>query len=232
MIHYHGTPISPRSAMDGMEGRHFCLSWAYVKRCQSETEAVLKIAQSVMFDNGAYTAYTIGEPLDIEGFRGWVEEYCQHPHWCVIPDVIGGDEKQQREFIAQWDYPKELSAPVWHLGLSLDWLLELADNYPKICFGSSAEYWQVGSRSWRRRMDEAFEALIKRRKVLPWIHGMRMLGQSGEKWPMASADSSNIARHHAERGERPEAMAKRIDSVQPSRKWHPDSQIEMLLESC
>lgn len=229
MIHYHGTPISPRSSMDGMEGRHFCLSYAYVKRCPSETEVVLKIAQSVMFDNGAYTAYTKGEPMDMIGFRSWIEEYVVHPHWAVVPDVIGGDEEQQRGLIADWDFPKDLSAPVWHLGLSLDWLLELADNWPRICLGSSEQYWQVGSPPWRKRMDEAFEVLTKTRRHLPWIHGMRMLGQCGDKWPMASADSSNIARHHAELNIHPELMASRIDAVQPARKWKPSSQLEIVL---
>lgn len=228
MIHYHGTPISPRSKMDGMEGRHFCLSWAYVQRCPSETEAVMKIAQSIMFDNGAFTAYTAGKPLDIGGFKEWVSEYVQHPHWCVVPDVIGGNERQQRDLIASWDFPQELSAPVWHLGLSLDWLLELSDNWPRICFGSSAEYWQVGSQSWRKRMDQAFEVLTMTRLHLPWIHGMRMLGHCGDKWPMASADSTNVARNHASRKIHPEKMAYRIDSIQPKPKWFPEKQMELM----
>jgi hypothetical protein len=231
MIHYHGTPISPRSKMQEMQGRHFCLSWAYVSRCKNETEEVLKIAQSVMFDNGAFTAFTKGKPLDMEGFTEWVDEFVQHPHWCVIPDVIGGDVEQQRKMINSWDFPTELSAPVWHLGLPLDWLLELCDNYPKVCFGSSAEYWQVGSPPWRKRMDEAFEMLTKTRKHLPWLHGMRMLGQSGDKWPLASADSSNIARHHAELRISPEVMAQRIDAVQPVRKWVASNQLEIILNN-
>lgn len=210
-----------------MRGRHFCLSWAYVQRCKGETEEVLKIAQSVMFDNGAFTAFTKGLPLDIDGFTAWVEEYVSHPHWCVIPDVIGGDVEQQRQMVKSWTFNRELSAPVWHLGLSLDWLLELTDEYPKVCFGSSAEYWQVGSSAWRKRMDDAFEVLTRTRTHLPWIHGMRMLGQSGDKWPLASADSSNIARHHAELMVSPEIMAMRIDAIQPARKWKANNQIEM-----
>lgn len=229
MIHYHGTPITPRSSMLGMEGRHFCVSYAYAKRCPNETPFVLNIAQSVMFDNGAFTAHTTGEPLDVVGFRDWIETYVQHPHWAVVPDVIGGDENAQRALLAQWDFPKDLSAPVWHLGLSLDWLLELSDNWPRICFGSSAEYWQIASSSWRRRMDQAFEVLSRTRRHLPWVHGMRMLGRCGDKWPLASADSTNIARNYASRGELPEVMAQRIDAIQPDRKWKPDSQLELIV---
>lgn len=227
MIHYHGTPITPRYKCAEMHGRHFCLSYAYTQGKGTETDFVLSIAQSVMFDNGAYTAFTNGLQLDISGFTAWVEEYVQHPHWCVIPDIIGGDVNQQRSMINSWSFPKDLSAPVWHLGLPIDWLLELSDKYPKICFGSSAEYWQVGSQSWRRRMDQAFEVLTKTRRHLPWIHGMRMLGQCGDKWPMASADSTNIARNHATRNIHPEIMATKIDSIQPAKRWKPSNQLEI-----
>ena len=119
--------------------------------------------------------------------------------------------------------------PTLGLEVHVDWLLELADNWPRICLGSSEQYWQVGSPPWRKRMDEAFEVLTKTRRHLPWIHGMRMLGQCGDKWPMASADSSNIARHHAELNIHPELMASRIDAVQPARKWKPSSQLEIVL---
>ena len=183
-----------------------------------------------MFDNGAFTAYTQGKPMDEIGYRDWVEEYCQHPHWCIIPDVIGGNEEIQRNKIKEWTFDRDLSAPVWHLGLSLDWLLELADNWSKICFGSSAEYWQVGSPSWTKRMDQAYEMLCTKRTRLPWIHGLRMLGQCGNKWPLASADSTNIARNHATLRTHPEVMAERIDAVQPSRKWSQNPQIELIYD--
>jgi hypothetical protein len=227
MIHYHGTPITPRLKLLQMSGRHFCVSFADPR----DMNVCLDIGQSVMMDNGAFSAFTKGKPINGAGYRSWVEEHCQHPHWCVVPDVIGGDVEQQREKISKWTYPKELSAPVWHLGLPLDWLLELADNWPKICLGSSAEYWQVGSPSWCKRMDQAYECLTKTRRHLPWIHGLRMLGQSGEKWPLASADSANVGRNHATAGIHPEIMAARIDAVQPSKVWKPNNQIEMWHEN-
>jgi hypothetical protein len=226
MIHYHGTPITPRSKLLEMSGRHFCVSYAEPR----DLSTVLTIGQSIMFDNGAFTAYTQGKPMDEIGYRDWVEEYCQHPHWCVIPDVIGGDEETQRKKINEWTFDQDFSAPVWHLGLSLDWLLELADNWSKICFGSSAEYWQVGSPSWTKRMDQAYEMLCTKRTRLPWIHGLRMLGQCGNKWPLASADSTNIGRNHKTLRIHPELMAERIDSVQPSRKWSQNPQIELIYD--
>jgi hypothetical protein len=73
-------------------------------------------------------------------------------------------------------------------------------------------------------MDQAFEALSKKRH-LPWIHGMRMLAQADKRWPLASADSSNIARHHNELKLSPEVMAQRIDALQTPRKFIPNPQL-------
>jgi hypothetical protein len=225
MIHYHGTPITPRTKLLEMSGRHFCISFADKR----DLETCLEIGQSVMMDNGAFTAYTQGKSLDYDGFVEWCNEFLQPPHWAVIPDVIDGSVEQQREYLKRWPFPKELSAPVFHLGLDLDWMLELADNYPRFCLGSSGEFWQIGTRKWHQRMDQVFELLAKKR-FMPWVHGMRMLGQSDGKYPLASADSSNIARHHAELRISPEVMAQRIDSLQPAKKWKPSPQLSLIGE--
>lgn len=206
--------------LEQMEGRHFCVSFAHPE----DIDVVMRIGQSVMLDNGAFTAFTKGREMDVPGFVAWANQYASHPHWAVIPDVIDGSVEEQRNRIAQWPLPKDISAPVWHLGLPIDWLLELADNYPRICLGSSGAYWQVGSLMWQQRMDEAFEALTKTRRFLPWIHGMRMLGQAGGRWPLASADSTNVARNHKRNGEHPELMAWRIDRINPEKAWTPSKQ--------
>lgn len=224
MIHYHGTPITPRKNLLEMSGRHFCVSFAR----PDDLHDCLRIGQSVMLDNGAFTAFTKGKKFDQAAYLAWVDEHLAHPHWAVVPDVIDGTEAQQREGIKDWPFPKELSAPVWHLGLSIDWLLELADNWPRVAFGSSGQYWEVGSPSWCRRMDEAFEALSRARRHLPWVHGMRMLSQSDGPWPLASADSTNVARNYKRNREHPDMMAGRIDAIQPSKKWLGTKQMELV----
>jgi hypothetical protein len=102
---------------------------------------------------------------------------------------------QQRELIKKYSHlPKHLVAPVWHMSLSLDWLLEIANNYDRFCFGSSGAYWQVGSESWCRRADQAWNELTKR-GFKPWVHMMRGLALCGDIYPFASADSTNVARN-------------------------------------
>jgi len=217
VIHYHGTPISPMKAIETMGGKHFCVSYARpddLKRC-------LRIGQSLMLDNGAFSAKTRGLPFDRDGFYDWVEPLLAHPHWGVVPDVIDGSEDEQREMVKSWPFRKEMGIPVWHLGLSISYLIELCDAWGRVCFGSAGEFWQIGTSKWCHRMDEAFNALVNTYgRQIPWVHGMRMLGQASGPWPLASADSTNVALHHAEHLECAGCMAKRIDSTNPPTKWN------------
>lgn len=222
MIHYHGTPLTPRSELMKMAGKCFCVSYA----APNDADWCLAHGQSVMWDNGAFSAYTKGKAFDQMKFAEWVEPRLGHPHWAVIPDVIDGSVDEQRNRIAAWPHSSQLSAPVWHMALPIDWLLELTDNFPRVCFGSSGKYWQVGSEAWERRADEAFNAMVKRGH-LPWVHMLRGLALCGDRWPFASADSVNVALNFKGSKSRgtpevcPERMARNIDARQSPIKWNP-----------
>ena len=215
MIHYHGTPITPVKALETMGGKHFCVSFARpesLDRCK-------RLGQSLMLDNGAFSCKTLGREFDLPGFYAWAEQHLDHPHWAVVPDVIDGSEEQQREMVKTWPFRREFGIPVWHLGMPISYLIHLCDEWSRVCLGSSGEYWQIGTAKWSSRMDETFNALSNSFGKLPWVHGLRMLGQSDGPWPLASADSTNVALHHAEGIQCAGCMAKRIDSTQPSQKW-------------
>lgn len=215
MIHYHGTPITPNRYIDKMSGRHFCVSYA----APAQLEICLRIGSSVMLDNGAFSVFTRGLKFDVDGFYKWIEPHLGHPHWAVVPDVIGGTVEQQRQMTASWPFHKSLGLPVWHLGMPIDYLFELVDVWPRVCFGSSGEFWQVGSDKWNRKMDEVFNALSKRGSI-PWIHGLRMLGQSSGPWPLASADSTNIGRNFKDHPPIcPECMALKLEKTNPPTLW-------------
>lgn len=215
MIHYHGTPLTPRSELLKMKGKHFCVSFAEPR----DADCCMQIGQSVMWDNGAFSVFTQGKEFDFHGYYGWLEARIGHPHWAVIPDVIGGAIEDQRCLVSAWPFRRELGAPVWHLGLDIAYLLEIADNWPRLCFGSSQEYWQVGSPAWERRVDAAFNELAKRHQQLPWIHMLRGLAQGGKRWPFASADSCNVARNFSSQSRCPSIMASEIDGVQCPITW-------------
>lgn len=218
MIHYHGTPITPLAQLERMAGRHFCVSYERpddLRRC-------LRIGQSLMLDNGAFSAKTRGAEFDLAGFYGWVEPLLAHPHWAVVPDVIDGTVEQQRAMVAAWPFRREFGKPVWHLGLPIDYLLEICDTWGTVCLGSAGAYWQIGTAAWCGRMDQAFNALTLRYgRQLPWVHGLRMLGQMGGPWPLASADSTNVAQNWKRDTGCAECKAAVIDAVQPASLWAP-----------
>ncbi|ATN36808.1 hypothetical protein ACO34A_23795 (plasmid) [Rhizobium sp. ACO-34A] len=218
MLHYHGTPLTPRPELEKLAGKHFCVSFA----APQDADWCLAHGQSVMWDNGAFSAFTREHEVQWEQYYRWLEPRLGGENWAVIPDVIDGTIEDQRALVGEWPYPKVAGAPVWHMALPTDYLLEIADRWPRICFGSSGRYWQVGSDSWRRRADEAFNTL-SRHGHLPWlkVHMLRGLRLAGDRWPFASVDSANVARNFKNIGSEtcPERMARRIDAVQSPVTW-------------
>jgi len=199
-----------------MAGRNFCVSIV----APQDLATCLRIGQSVMFDNGAFSCKTRGIPFDRDGFYEWIEPVLAHPHWGVVPDVIDGSVDEQREMVSSWPYRRAFGIPVWHLGLPLDYLIELCDDWGRVCFGSAGRYWQIGTPSWCGRMDEAFNALVRAfGSQLPWVHGLRMLGQAEGPWPLSSADSTNVAQNFKRDTGCADCKARPIDATNPPSLW-------------
>lgn len=215
MIHYHGTPITPMTALYELAGRCFCVSFAApadVKRCHA-------IGQSVMLDNGAYSQWRIGKPTNWPRYYEWADEWLNFPTtWAVIPDVIDGGAELQDELLLQWPFG-DRGAPVWHMDEPIDRLLRLCDAWPKVCIGSTAAYAQVLSETWKARMDAATDEIAKRHHRFPWLHMLRGMACSGERWPLGSVDSTDIARNHHLPHQSPQKMADRWDGVQCPATW-------------
>jgi hypothetical protein len=220
MIHFHGTPITPKAQLARMTGRHFCVSFAR----PDSLKTCLEIGQSVMLDNGAFSAFTRGHKLDVEAYYQWLDPILAPPHFAIVPDAIGGTLEDQHSMRATW--PRHTlgnanAAPVFHLHFPLTYLNELCLGWSRVCLGSSGEYWQVGSAKWCSRMDEIFNYLVHQFGRVPYIHGLRMLGQTDGGWPLASADSTNVAQNFKVRTGCAECMAERIDGQQPNLHWEP-----------
>jgi len=210
VIHYHGTPITDLAALYTLEVEHFCVSYAN----RDQVRHVEKIAQSIMFDNGAWSHFTKGKAPDWPGYYRWVEPRLRHPHWAVIPDVIDGGVDAQRKLEREWPLG-DLGAPVWHMDEPFSRLLELADSWPRICFGSAGAYFQLGTAQWEARLDRAFAELGKR-GLKPWVHMLRAMEFASKgRWPFGSTDSANVAVNHHTRKECAGCMAKRLNRVNP-----------------
>lgn len=222
MIHYHGTPITPRERLYELAGRHFCVSYAEPR----DVKVCHEIGQSVMLDNGAFSLWDSGKLIDWPGYYEWAEPWLDFPTtWAVIPDVIDGEEEDNDRLLVEWfqtRLPK--GAPVWHLHESLERLRRLAHGYERVCFGSSGAYRDPGTDKWHRRISEAFDVISDERGRVPWIHMLRAMSEaSGSHYPFASADSTNAARNHAGSWRRDRTpirvLADRSDALQCSGRW-------------
>lgn len=231
MIHYHGTPITPRARLLELAGRSFCVSYA----APNDVACCHEIGQTVMLDNGAFSFWRQAKATDWQGYYRWAEPWLDHwTTWAVIPDVIDGSEPENDALIIEWPFGTR-GAPVWHLHESLDRLARLTFEWPLVCLGSSGGYAQPGSPSWHRRMVEAMGvACDERGRPRTRLHMLRGLAFGGGEYPFYSADSTNIARNHAGAAsvgrtrQDVRAMADRIDALQTPALWvRPPKQLEM-----
>ncbi len=199
MIHYHGCPLSGPCDQAGrfFRGRHAMVSFAN----PSSLPMVSDVAQSFALDNGAFSVWRSGGRLDLEGFASWVDEWKRHPgyDWHLIPDVIGGAERENDALIWGWVTRSETHdanpVPVWHMHESLQKLRVLAGAFRRVAIGSSGPWPNPGTRGWRARMAEAMAAIVDGDgRPMCKLHGLRMLAPKiFTQYPFASADSTNAA---------------------------------------
>jgi hypothetical protein len=196
MIRYHGLPMWPKEAMiRAMYGRHGMVSYERPE----QIEIAAEVCQSIVLDNGAFSAWKSGEPHDFQGYQRWCAHWLKHPavEWCVIPDVIDGSEGENDELLLAWQLPRALSVPVWHLHEDLRRLRVLSERYNRVALGSSGEYAEPGDLKWWSRMSEVMAAVCDA-DGLPRVklHGLRMLDPVVfSHIPLSSADSCNVARN-------------------------------------
>lgn len=215
MLHHHGTPITPNAVLLTLAGKCFCVSHAR----PDQVETVHQIGQSVMLDNGAYSKFTKGKPTDWPAYYAWCDRWLDYPTtWAVIPDVIDGPSQEQDGLLNEWPHGQR-GAPVWHLDEPITRLYRLTEEWPRVCVGSTGEFWKVLSEPWRQRMDEAFNGLAQRHKRMPWLHMLRGMQLSTETYPFASVDSTDVAQNHNRPHNTARGMADRWDAANPAGRW-------------
>lgn len=196
MIRYHGGPITPETAaLAAWKRSHAMVSFAN----PNQVALAFEVADSVALDNGAWPIFAAGKgAIDVDAYLAWVDTWCRHPafDWCLIPDVIDGDEEQNGNLIESWPLDSAISVPVWHMHESMDQLKWLADEWPRLAIGSSGEFVTVGTKKWWGRISEAMEVLCVNGQPRVKLHGLRQMDpEIFSVVPYASVDSTNIARN-------------------------------------
>ena len=139
-MHYHGTPITPRTVLHELAGRCFCVRYGEHR----DADVCHEIGQSVMLDNGAFSFWRQNVATDWPGYYRWCAQWLEHwATWAVIPDVIDGTEEENDALLAEWPFGGR-GAPVWHMHESLGRLGRLVEGWPLVCIGSSGDYSEIG----------------------------------------------------------------------------------------
>lgn len=235
MIKYHGTPVGgdKMDAIKFLKGRHALVSFA----CQIQVAEVLDCCESFCLDNGAFTIWKAGKgKIEVDKYLEWVNSVATHPSFdfCIIPDIIGGSEKENNDLLLTWECKHE-SIPVYHLGESIDRFFMLADKYKKVAFGSTDKWPRNGSKEWWGCMAAFMDAVTDSDGTLPVkVHGLRMLDTKLFQYlPLHSGDSTNagVNGHRCqskgtypaiERWQGNERIAQRIEAFQSAPHWDKD----------
>jgi hypothetical protein len=194
LIHYHGGPITPETcAYRVWRGRHAFISFAEPR----QIELAAAICQTFGLDNGAFTFWQQGTPVDWQGYYQWCDQWLSHPacDWAIIPDVIEGTEEENDALIGEWPFGRR-GVPVWHLNETPARLMRLAAGWPRVALGSAAE-WDVSiPTKCLERLYDVLPLISRNGQPTVKLHGMRMLNpRIVTKIPLASADSTNVARN-------------------------------------
>jgi len=232
MIVYHGTPFGGDRAgvTRFLHGRHALIPFVRPEDCATAFD----VCQTVVFDNGAFSAWKKGEPIiDWNGYYEWCETWHRHPAfaWAIIPDVVDGTEEDNDELIADWIgkchtfYRR--GVPVWHLHESMTRLERMVRTWDRIALGSSGEYPEPGTIKWTRRMRDVMEVVCDDEgRPRTRLHGLRMACKEyTTKYPFSSVDSTNVAQNASliprfgtypapQRWQRAEVIAATMEQVQ------------------
>ena len=242
MIHYHGLPITPETAaVQALTGGHAFISYRHA----GQLATAVSVCQSFAIDNGAFSAWRAGNPVqDWQPYYDWAAR-CQRIPSCdfaVIPDVIDGTEADNDALLNEWPLPHWFGAPVWHMHESLERLDRLVTDWPRVCLGSSGAFATIGTGQWWQRIGQAMRVICNDDgQPKAKLHGLRMLDPAiFSRLPFASADSTNIARNigidsawkgtyqPSTKEARAAVMRGRIESMNAPPAWVFNPQVELL----
>jgi hypothetical protein len=239
-IAYLGLPMTGSDAAVAavvLPGRHAFVSFAE----PSQLPLARELCASYAVDNGAFSAWRQGRPVtDWRPFYDWINTLDGPLDFCVIPDVIDGDEQANDRLVREWPHGDGIGAPVWHLHESLTRLQRLVWKWPRVCLGSSGAYSTPGTESWWNRMEEAM-AVACDGSGIPFakLHGLRMMDPDLYRIPFHSVDSTSVGRNTAidgawqgryappTKGWRAVVLAARFEHNQAAPRWVPSAQMDL-----
>lgn len=212
-----GLPLTPARHLDEIAGASFCVSFATRASLGRQLDQAIDAVggtEILLVDNGAFSAWRSGTPLDIEGFARWAADILDRcpQAVAVVPDVIDGDAAANDAMLVEFRgvclelglyIDPDRTMAVWHMHEPLERLTGLIEaGYAYLAIGSSGEYAQPGTPEWHARIAEALaaiETLVAESNGAyrrPWLHMMRAQAEA-HRYPFDSSDSCNLAVNHS-----------------------------------
>ena len=236
MIHYHGGPLGrANQSHEFFSGRHSLISFQH----RQEMDVMAEVSHSFILDNGAFSVWKSGQTLDVPGYYRWIDEWRFHPgfDWCLIPDVIEGSEEENDSEIHNWPLG-QIGVPVWHLNESIDRLVRLTSEWPRIALGSTSGM-NPGSKKYWTRMAQVMDKVCDSAgRPVCKLHGLRMLNPEIFRYiPLASADSTNAVMWSfmpkdkfgifapKRESQRANVVADRVEAWNSASVWNPSQSI-------
>lgn len=182
ILYYAGGDRSPKDVWDAIRSgaRHFMLSYYYEKSHSSLIRLMRAHGVHLMVDSGAFSAWRKGSVIDLTGYVRYIKQH--HIGKYIVLDVVGDPEKSDANLKAMEDeglYP----IPVFHYGVSFDWLDRYAARYPYIALGGT-----VGKTTLQRL---AFFTEVFQRHPQLHYHGLGMTAPDLlRQFPWFSVDST------------------------------------------
>lgn len=211
-----GLPITPVRHLAEVAGSSFCVSYATRDKLGNQLDQAIAAVgddEILLVDNGAFSAWRSGVPMDVDGFARWAADIMARcpQAVAVVPDVIDGDAAANDEMLVDFRgavlelglvLDPDRTMAVWHMHEPLDRLTGLVEaGYMYLAIGSSGEYAQPGTPAWHERIGQAMAVLDElvaesngayRR---PWLHMMRAQAEA-HRYDFDSSDSCNLAVNH------------------------------------
>ena len=143
--------------------------------------------RSWVIDSGAYSAHTLGKPVDLAEFVDWcLEEMAGDcpPEEIFGLDVIGDPEASLRN-VEEMHRQGVPAIPTFHHGSPLEFLDEISSAYPKIALGGMVSLRGKGAKN-------AFFSRCFDRVWPKPIHGFGVTAREYlVRWPFHTVDSSS-----------------------------------------
>lgn len=167
---------------------YFYFSKIDIAEMLDECFAGVDIELDVFADSGAYSAHTLGKPVEPDDYIAWVKRWEGRFTCAAGPDVIGDPVATHRETVRMRRVIRNIPVlPTFHVGEDWSWLLKAVKVSDYIALGGMVPY-SANRRLLTVWLQQAFSMIPATMRV----HGFGMTTWSLlRRFPWYSVDSSS-----------------------------------------